>query len=156
MLNVEVPGFGPLRLEHLVLDYNGTLALDGALLSGVAGALRRLAAHLTLHVVTADTYGDCSTALAGLPVQLTVLPAGKEDQAKRDLVRALGSASCAAIGNGRNDALMLAEAALGIAVIQGECAARCTVQAADMLAPDILAALELLLKPARIVAGLRT
>jgi soluble P-type ATPase len=51
---------------------------------------------------------------------------------------------------------MLAEAALGIAVIQGECAARCTVQAADMLAPDILAALELLLKPARIVAGLRT
>jgi hypothetical protein len=28
-MELAIPGFGTLRLEHLVLDYNGTLALDG-------------------------------------------------------------------------------------------------------------------------------
>ena len=35
MIEIDVPGFGALRLEHLVLDYNGTLACDGMLLEGV-------------------------------------------------------------------------------------------------------------------------
>ncbi|MGE4291039.1 MAG: HAD family hydrolase [Desulfovibrio sp.] len=155
MPDVDIPGFGRLRLEHLVLDFNGTLALDGALLPGVAEALCALAQRLTLHVVTADTHGGCAQALAGLPVRLTVLPPGAEDEAKRNVLRGLGAAGCAAVGNGRNDALMLAEAGLGVAVVQGECACTEAVLAADMLAPDILSALELLLRPTRLVAGLR-
>ena len=43
MIAHKIPGFGALRLEHLVLDYNGTLALDGRLLRGVRPRLRRLA-----------------------------------------------------------------------------------------------------------------
>ena len=35
MIDISIPGFGPLRLECLVLDYNGTLACDGELLPGV-------------------------------------------------------------------------------------------------------------------------
>ena len=31
MLSTQIPGFGSLTLEHLVLDYNGTLAVDGLL-----------------------------------------------------------------------------------------------------------------------------
>ncbi|WP_022663034.1 HAD family hydrolase [Paucidesulfovibrio longus] len=155
MIPLDIPGFGLLRLEHLVLDFNGTLALDGALLPGVAGALRSLAGSLDLHVVTADTHGGCARALAGLPVRLTVLPPGAEHEAKREAVRALGAEACVAVGNGRNDALMLAEAALGVAVVQGECASAEAVRAADLIAPDILAALGLLLRPARILAGLR-
>ena len=41
MIAHKIPGFGALRLEHLVLDYNGTLALDGRLLRGVGPRLRR-------------------------------------------------------------------------------------------------------------------
>ena len=28
MIEISIPGFGTLRLEHMVLDYNGTLACD--------------------------------------------------------------------------------------------------------------------------------
>ena len=35
----DIPGSPPLRIRHLVLDLNGTLALDGRLLPGVAEAL---------------------------------------------------------------------------------------------------------------------
>jgi hypothetical protein len=34
MLAINIPGAPPLRLSHLVLGYNGTLAGDGAILPG--------------------------------------------------------------------------------------------------------------------------
>jgi soluble P-type ATPase len=60
------------------------------------------------------------------------------------------------VGNGRNDRLMLQEAGLGIAVVQGEGAAVQTALTADVLAPDILTALDLLIHPLRLVATLRS
>ncbi len=36
MLTVSIPGRETLELNYLVLDYNGTIAVDGALLPGVA------------------------------------------------------------------------------------------------------------------------
>ena len=61
-----------------------------------------------------------------------------------------------AVGNGRNDRLMLKEAALGIAVLQAEGAAAEALLAADVVAPDILAALDLLLAPEGLIATLRS
>jgi soluble P-type ATPase len=156
MLKVEIPGFGDLALDHLVLDYNGTLAAGGTLLAGVAQRLARLAGVLEIHVVTADTYGTAGSAPAQSGVRVTVLPAGAEDVAKAEFVRGLGSAATVAVGNGRNDALMLQEAVLGVAVIQEEGAAGRAVAAADIVCPDILAALDLLVHPLRLKATLRT
>lgn len=34
MIEINIPGFGSLELDHLVLDYNGTMALDGQLIEG--------------------------------------------------------------------------------------------------------------------------
>lgn len=155
MLEIALPGTAPLALEHLVADFNGTLAQDGVLLPGVADALRNLASRLTIHVVTADTFGAAAQALAGLPLQLTLLGAGPHADAKRRYVKTLGAERCVAIGNGRNDELMLADAALGIAVVQGEGAARPTVLAADVWVPDIRSGLGLLLQPSRLIATLR-
>lgn len=67
MLEIPIPGAETLRLEHLVADFNGTLALDGELLPGTAPALGRLAERLSLHVVTADTFGRVREAMAGIP-----------------------------------------------------------------------------------------
>jgi len=155
MLDIEIPGAARLSLAHLVLDFNGTLAVDGRLLPGVADALRTLADPLDIHVLTADTFGTAGAALAGLPVRLAVLPPGQQDEAKRRHVEQLGAERCVAIGNGRNDRSMLAAAALGIVLVQHEGAALPTLLAADVVAPDILAALGLLLHPARLVATLR-
>ena len=50
---------------------------------------------------------------------------------------------------------MLEAAALGIAVVQRECASADALKAADVIAPDIVAALELLTHPLRLAATLR-
>lgn len=155
MLEIAIPGADTLHLEHLVADYNGTLARDGILLPGVAEAFAELATHLTLHVVTADTFGQVREALAGLPCALHILAPGNQDAAKLAYLESLGAHRCAAVGNGRNDRLMLAKAALGIAVMQGEGVAVETLLAARVAAPDIDAALGLLLHPGRLVATLR-
>jgi hypothetical protein len=36
MIEINIPDFGHLRLAHIVLDYNGTVAFDGRLINGVA------------------------------------------------------------------------------------------------------------------------
>jgi soluble P-type ATPase len=155
MIEVTIAGAQSLKLEHLVSDFNGTLALDGALLPGVAERLRELARRVTIHVVTADTFGLADRGLSGLPVRLAVLSRSPHAEAKQRYARDLGALRCAAIGNGRNDALLLATVALGIAVIQGEGAAAQTLATADVVAPDIRVALDLLLNPLRLGATLR-
>jgi len=155
MLEIAVPGAAPFRFKHLVADFNGTLAIDGALIAGVSEALRTLAATLTIHVVTADTFGRVKEAMGGVPCATTILPPGDQDLAKQRYVERLGAADCVCIGNGRNDRLMLAAAGLGIAVVQGEGAAVETLLAARVAVPDIGAALGLLLNPSRLTATLR-
>jgi soluble P-type ATPase len=58
MIEIDIPGFGELSLEHLVLDYNGTLAIDGYPVPGIEFRLQALSERLKLHVVTADTFGS--------------------------------------------------------------------------------------------------
>ena len=156
MLQFVIPGFGTLEFEHLVLDYNGTLACDGVLIEGVRERLERLAHDLHIHVVTADTFGKARSALAGMPCHLEVLPLASQDQAKRVYVQRLGCERVVAIGNGRNDRLMLWASALGIAVMQHEGAAAGTLVAADVVVPTITDALDLLTHPLRLVATLRS
>ena len=155
MLCIDIPGRGSLAVEHLVLDYNGTLALDGVLLPGVGQALAGLSRQLTVHVLTADTFGRAASELQGLALTLSVVPAGTQDIHKKNYVEVLGAQRCVCIGNGRNDCLMLECAAVGIAVIQQECAAASAVRCADIIAPDILSALALLQNPLRMAATLR-
>lgn len=103
MLSVAISGHATLTLEHLVLDVNGTIALDGALLPGVAELLAALRPTLTLHLVTADTHGRQHEIDRELGLTATLLPAGIDQaEAKAALVRGLGVGRVAAIGNGAN------------------------------------------------------
>jgi len=155
MIEIPIPGAESLRVEHLVSDFNGTLAVDGHLLPGVAERLRALGDRLVVHVVTADTFGQAAQALDGLPLTLKVLAQGPHAVVKQRYAEELGSQRCVAIGNGCNDELLLSTAKLSIAVIQGEGAALKSLLMADVVAPDIVTALELLLHPARLSATLR-
>jgi P-type E1-E2 ATPase len=155
-LSLEIPGFGSLRIENLVLDFNGTLAIDGRLIPGVKPRIRRLARRLKIHVLTADTHATARDALNGLPCQTKVLAAAGQHLAKRRYVQHLGAMQTACIGNGRNDRLMLKTAALGIAVLQAEGTSREALLAADLVMPDIVDALEAFNHPLRLVASLRS
>ncbi|MCG6911183.1 MAG: HAD family hydrolase [Deltaproteobacteria bacterium] len=155
MFTIGIPGGKTLELDHLVLDYNGTIALDGDLLPGVPEMIHELTERLKVHVLTANTHGTVAEKLEGLACRLHVIPAGHQDQAKRDYIRRLGCNRVAAIGNGRNDALMLEEAALGIGVLQAEGASPAALQAAGVVCHSIRDALNLFVKPARLKATLR-
>ena len=156
MLDIQIPGHDDLHVEHLVLDYNGTLAVDGEMLPGVRDSLVALSGDLKIHVLTADTFGKAQSGLKDTPGELVILPVDRQDEGKREFVQQLGAERTVAIGNGRNDRLMLKAAALGIAVIQREGAAAETLNAADVICPDILSALQLLTNPLRLVATLRS
>lgn len=155
MLTIDIPGHGMLELEYLVLDLNGTLALDGSLIPGVGEAVSSLSRVLKVVLVTADMHGEASRVAEQLGCELHLIERGQEDQEKLDFVDELGSDTVVAIGNGANDALMLSDAALGIAVIGPEGAAAAAVSGADVVVNSIGDALGLLVEPPRLIATLR-
>lgn len=155
MLEINIPGDRKLQLKHMVLDYNGTIACDGDLIAGVKENLVSLAGKLQIHIITADTFGKAHRGLEGINCELSILAPDSQDIGKFEYVKRLGSDNTVCVGNGRNDQLMLKEAALGIAVILEEGAAVDTFTAADIVCTSIVSALELLKNPLRLIATLR-
>jgi soluble P-type ATPase len=164
MIELDIPGRGLLQIHHLVLDVNGTLAVDGILPDGLAKRILLLRDRLEVHLVTADTHGRQAEIDRQLSLQAVRVgsfdglktPPGNESEQKAEFVRRLNAATVAAIGQGANDAGMLEAAALGICVLSPEGTAAGTLLAADLVATDIFTALDLLDRPLRIVASLRT
>jgi soluble P-type ATPase len=124
-------------------------------IGGVRVRIEELTERLTVHVLTADTYGVAGELIAGLPVTLTVLQAGDEARQKADYVTALGAEGCVAVGNGRNDVGMLECAGLAIAVLESEGCAAQAAMTADVLCRSAAEALDMLLQPVRLRATLR-
>ena len=155
MIELSIPGRGTVRLQHLVTDVNGTLAVDGILMEGLAKRIASLQDRLRIHLLTADTHGRQAEIDRQLNLVATRLGPGNEQEQKRAYVEKLGPECVVAIGQGANDAAMLKVAALGICVISPEGTALETLLAADVVTADIMAAFELLDKPLRLVATLR-
>jgi len=155
MIELTIPGHGQLRLQHLVTDVNGTLALDGNLIDGLAKRIAAVRDRLTVHLLTADTHNRQAVIDQQLNLKATRLRAGGEQAQKREFVENLGAHTVVAIGQGANDASMLKTAALGICVMSEEGAATETLMAARIVVPNIFVAFDLLDKPLRIVASLR-
>lgn len=152
MIRIDIPHRGIVELHHGVFDINGTLAVDGVIISGVADSLKSLAAFLSIHLLTAGTHGNLKELeeTSGFPLQ--IINNGEE---KAWYVQQLGPDQVIAFGNGANDAAMLRLAAIGIAVLAAEGVAISALQAADVLATGPIDAIDLVLKPKRLVATLR-
>ena len=156
MIELTIPGWGEVRVAHLVLDYNGTLAKDGILLPGVGPRLEELHRRgVSLHIITADTNGTVAAQCAALPVEVLVFDGGAVAQEKAALVERLGAAETAAVGNGRNDVEMLRAAGLSMAVMGDEGAFTGALLVAHLACRTIEEALDLLLLPHRLKASLR-
>ena len=155
MIELPLPGRGiRLELKNLVLDMNGTITLDGALIPGVEQLLEVLQQTLQVYLLTSDTLG-CGAAIAErLGIALfKVGSQGGED--KRDFLNTIGAEATVVVGNGYNDRLILEKAALAIVVMGPEGCSTQALQVADIAVGSILTALELLLHPMRIIATLR-
>ncbi|MCX7862808.1 MAG: HAD hydrolase family protein [Bacteroidales bacterium] len=150
--------FNPLEryeIEHVILDYNGTLAIDGKIIPETIPLIKALTERVNVHVITADTFKMAADELKNVPVKLTIIKSGQEKQQKLFYLENLGRDKCIAIGNGSNDAMILSKAAVGIAVIQQEGASIEALQSAKIICQSVIHALELCLNPKRIVATLR-
>ncbi len=152
MIRLEIPQRGLIELHHAVFDINGTLAVDGIPIPGVVSLLKALAEHLSLHALTAGTHGNLTELEQALGLPLHIITSGEE---KTSYVQQLDPARVIAFGNGANDVGMLRLAAIGVAVLAGEGMAISALQAADVLALGPIDAMDLVLKPKRLVATLR-
>ena len=152
MISITIPGREKLLLTDAVFDVNGTIAVDGAPLAGVAERLQMLLEHLSLHILTAGTHGKLAELERALDIPLRIISTG-EDKAR--YVQQLGPEHVIAFGNGANDAAMLRLAAIGVAVMSSEGVSRLALQAADILVHGPLDAIDLALYPKRLIATLR-
>lgn len=155
MIELTIPGRGTLEIKHLVTDVNGTLAIDGILIEGIARQILALRDRLQIHLLTADTHGKQAEIDHQLNLTAVRIQKGNEAQQKAEYVRKLDAKNVIAIGQGANDAAMLKEAVIGIAVMSPEGLAIEALNASDLLLPNPTSALELLNKPVRIIASLR-
>ena len=155
MLTISIPGRGDLVLRHLLLDFNGTIAEDGRLAEGVAQRLEALSASLAIYVVTADTHGTAAAACAGLPVEVLTYPITDVGAIKRQVAERLGD-GVACMGNGYNDLQMAEACALSVCILGREGCCGALLGKSDVVVTSITDGLDLLLKPDRLLATLRT
>ena len=152
MIRIDIPQRGAIELQHAVFDVNGTLAVDGIPIPGVVDRLHMLAEKLTLYALTAGTHGNIPELEHAFGFPLHKIVTGEE---KVRFVEQLGPAGVIAFGNGRNDVAMLRVATIGVAILAGEGVAIDALQAADVLALGPVEAIDLVLKPKRLIATLR-
>ena len=156
MKRLDIPGWGRLEWENLVLDFNGTIAQGGVLSPGVAQGLAELERQgIKSYVITADTNGTAAAQCAGLPLELVVCQGGDVASAKRQLVERLGAEHTLCIGNGRNDLGMFESSRLALCILGEEGCFVPAALAADILCPSIADALRLLIEDNRLKATLR-
>lgn len=156
MVTVEIPGYDTkLELKYLVLDFNGTLAIDGILFKGLKSQIEEMSKLMEIHVVTGDGFGTAKLQLEGVACQLKIL--GKENEAvqKKAYVEQLGVEHVLAVGNGRNDLEMVRAAKLGIIVVQEEGASAQSMMAADIICRSIFDVFAMIHEPRKIRATLR-
>ncbi|NLX62236.1 MAG: ATPase P [Tissierellia bacterium] len=155
MLYYKIPGRGELEIENLVLDYNGTIAVDGKLIEGVEELLAQLKEYVNIYVLTADTYGTVEEELKDLDVKVLTFPNHKAGASKQQIVMELGGHKTICIGNGYIDLPMFKESILSIAVIEEEGAYGKLLYYADIVTHSILDALKIVLNSDRVRATLR-
>ena len=156
MVEINIPGRGLIKMKHLLLDYNGTIACDGEVIPSVFEKVKAIAEQgVKVHVVTADTHGTVRKQCAQIPVEIQVFDHANASEDKRKIVEGLGADYCVAIGNGLNDGQMFEISSLSIIVIGAEgCSAKSLIKA-DLVCNTIEDAFDLLLKPNRLIATLR-
>ena len=155
MLEIDMPGFGSIKLEYLVSDFTGTLSLDGNLLPKAREKLNVISQFLKIFVLTADEFGKAREELKDVNCTVHVMEGDNVGVQKREFVRKLGAEKVVALGNGANDREMLKGAKLGIIIAGMEGCAVEALMASDIQVTTFVDGLDLLLNPRRLRATLR-
>lgn len=158
MLNISIPGYNKeeLHLQHLMLDFNGTLAVDGKLIEGVKEKLNEVSEKLQIHIITGNSFGTAEKEVEGIFCTLKLLPKENQRLEKGKYIADLDYDSVISIGNGSNDKEMLQKSAVGIVLIQKEGASVEALMVSNIVCTSIHEALDLIINPIRMSATLRS
>ena len=155
MISIVIPGWGNIEIENIVLDLNGTIATDGKIPLDVREKINLLSEKVTIYILTADTQGTAEEEVRGMNADMIKIAEEDSKNRKFEFLKTFDFEKTVAIGNGNNDQLILKEAALGIAVLGEEGMSVLAMKNADIIVKNISDALDLLLKPKRLMATLR-
>jgi len=75
VIEITIPGKGNYTIKNVVLDLNGTIAVDGNILEGVKEKVTILSQKLDIFLVTADTNKNAERLARDLPVTLCKIEA---------------------------------------------------------------------------------
>jgi len=149
MILIERPGLTPLEIEFVLVDFDGTLAIDRRVHPKAKDKINLLSKRTKIYVLTSQKKELIEERLRKAKAEIIYLAEGDSSRGKLDLLRQLGPSRCVAIGNGMDDAAMIEEAGIGICVISKEGSSGEALKNADLVFPDILDAFDFLLKPLR-------
>ncbi len=149
MIPIERPGLSPLEIEFILVNFEGTLAIDRRVHPKAKDKMNLLSKRTKIYILTKEKKELIEERLRKVKAEIVYLAEGGSSQRKSDLLHQLGPARCIAIGNGIDDAAMIQEAGVGINIIGKEGASGEAMKNADLVFSDILDALDFLLKPLR-------
>ena len=163
MISIGRPGQSNLGIESILLDFDGTLAMDRRVHPKAKDKINLLSKRTNIYIFVNPPTPPFNKGGKGgilakelieerlrkVKAEIIYLTVGDSSRRKLDLLRQLGPSRCVAIGNGADDAAMVEEAGIGICVIGEEGVSGEGIKNADLVFADILDALDFLLKPLR-------
>jgi len=152
-MEFNIPGTGSIEIGTIILDLNGTVTVNGRIVRGLKRRLKRLKKKgIRVIILSGDTRGNASRVADRLGIEL--IKAATQDEKEKAVLK-LDPSTCASIGNGLIDAKTIECVQLGIVTMQSEGVHVQTLQAADIVVPSVIDALDLFIHEKRLVATLR-
>jgi len=152
---IDIPNVGVFSIENIVFDFNGTLASDGKVPPRIYRQILGLTQDLDIYIITADTFGTVEEIFDGTEVRVKVVSKENGSVDKRNFIRSLDQSKTIALGNGSNDALMLKESVISIAVLGNEGLSLKALENSDLMIKNINDFFEMMKEPKKLIATLR-
>ncbi len=151
-MKITIPNDKTIEIHNILLDYNGTIATSGNIITSISKLIDQLAVDHTIYVLTGDTFGTAKEKLKQYPVKLIITKSAED---KLNFLNSVGCENSIAIGNGTIDHKMLGAAEISIAVLGEEGLSKKALDNSDILVRSIDDGLKLILEPKRMIATLR-
>lgn len=149
MVTILRPGQEPLKIDSILIDFEGTLAQDRRVHPKAKDKINLLSKRTKIYILIKGEGEGVEKVLKNVKAEMVYLNEEKPSRQKLELLRKLGPSGTVAIGNGVDDTSMIEEAGLSLCIIGKEGTFSETVKKADLVFINILDALDFLLKPLR-------
>ena len=149
MISIQRPGMESLELHFVLIDFEGTLAMDGRVHPKAKDKVNLLSKRVTVYILTKSSKEKVEETLKKMKAEILSMTEGDSSQQKLDVLQRLGPHQTAVIGNGFDDVQIMEQAGLGMCVIGKEGSSPEAVAKADLVVTSVLDALDFLLRPLR-------